>query len=154
MTSESPATQSRSFRFGVKAILAGGLGVVVPDGFGAGFGLGFGADDCRRHDDGDVDLVLPAATGSGLECLPRPVEEEGVAHPGKAAGESKGDVPFRSRLAVERRLVHAGRHQQRPEEDCEERDDERVPGGREGSARIALDGPRRAPFRAACSGSL
>ena len=68
-----------------------------------------------------------------------------MADVGEGAGERERDVAFRSRLAVEGRLVHAGRHQQRPEEQRQQCDDEGVPGRREPAAVLAARRPPSLP---------
>ena len=160
ITSESPATQSRSFFFGVNASLgragAGVVGagtvvvppvvvplvVVVP---------------------GVVVVVGPVVVAGGNSIAvsissaePRPmalwsemawpVEQQRMAHVRKRCGERERDVALRPRLPVEGGLVHPGCRQQSGEHESERTHDERVARGREASS-IVSD-PRRAARRA------
>ena len=79
ITSESPATQSRSFFFGVNARLAGGFATAGFVGFGVGVVPGLRRHGRRRHDDRDVDLVVVVAADRVLHEPARPVEQERVA---------------------------------------------------------------------------
>ena len=110
MTSESPATQSRSFFLGVNATFfgfaGGGFGVVGFVGFGvAGVCVGMdGVGDAVREGRSRVDLVVVRSPDRRLDRLAGPVEEKRVAHVCERPGEGEGDVPLPAvRLVVRRR---------------------------------------------------
>ena len=122
ITSESPATQSRSFLFGVNATLAGGFEV-----------SGFAPASSSAVEPGFGVTVVGGTTiaTSISSASPRPMASW-TSPRGRSsrsawltccepAGERERDVALRARLAVERRLVHPGSHQQRAEDEGEQR---------------------------------
>ena len=93
ITSESPATQMRSFRFGRERDLRGrrrraGVGFASAVG---GFGVGRGVDGRRRRAIAVSISSLPAADRV-LHGRARPVEPQGVADVRERAGEGERDV--------------------------------------------------------------
>ena len=143
ITSESPATQSRSFFFGVNATLAGGFGRrASPPASSWASDLGFGVAVV-----GGTTIATSISSASlpahrVLDEPAGPVEQEGVADVVEAAGERERDVTLGAGLAVEGGLVHAGRHQQGAEDEREHGDDEPVARRREAPAVLAAGNPR------------
>ena len=145
ITSESPAIQSRSFFCGVNFCLAGGFATTGLVGFGL---VGrIRSHRARRDDDRDVDLVCVVPAHRVLDEAAGPVEQERVADVSEAAGERERHIALRARLAVERRLVHPRRKQQRPEEEAEQRHDQPVPGGRVAAAVLGARAAAATPSR-------
>ena len=137
--SESPATQSRSFRFGENASL---FGSGCAEGAAGLVGVAGGSRGRWGSREGDfrVDLVRPRAPDDRLYALSRPVEEQGVADAGEGAGEDERDVALPAVGLVVSGLVHAGRVEEQPDGERKDADDEGVAGAPLPPARALLVG--------------
>ena len=140
ITSESPATQSFSFRSGVNATFLGFAGGVrlrrrARRRLRRGprrRGRRLGERDLR------VDLVAARPPDERLDADARPVEQQGVADVRERAGEGDRDVARPAVGLVVGGLVDPRRVQEEGDRQGEDRDDERVAGAPQPPARRLL----------------